>query len=141
MSLSLFAQDGTRLQLVQQRLGFLEVGGVEAFGEPAIDFREHGMRLAEGWEELLLPEIAGEDSGPPGRKNPLNKCALSGLLIGLAQPYWPNGNSALSMYFIVFESKVRIDCQSRLPTPCAPLCRASRTDRPDCVADQARLIQ
>jgi hypothetical protein len=28
-------------QFGQQRLGVFEVGGVEAFGEPVVDFREH----------------------------------------------------------------------------------------------------
>src|SRR5271154_4006321 len=32
-SLFLFAQDGARLQLFQQRPGLLQVGGAEAFGE------------------------------------------------------------------------------------------------------------
>jgi hypothetical protein len=28
------------MKLVQQRLGVLQVGGVEALGEPVVDFRE-----------------------------------------------------------------------------------------------------
>src|SRR6266849_3548014 len=32
-------------QLVEQRLGISQVGGVEAFGEPAVDFGEHRARL------------------------------------------------------------------------------------------------
>ena len=32
-------------QLVQQRLSILQVGGVEALGEPTVDFREHRPRL------------------------------------------------------------------------------------------------
>src|SRR5215469_6685040 len=32
-------------QLVEQRLGVLEVGGVEAFGEPVVDFGEHHTRF------------------------------------------------------------------------------------------------
>jgi hypothetical protein len=28
-------------EIVQQRLGVFQIGGVEAFGEPAVDFREH----------------------------------------------------------------------------------------------------
>ena len=32
-------------QLVQQRLGIFEVGGIEAFGEPVVDLREHLVRL------------------------------------------------------------------------------------------------
>lgn len=35
-SRSLFAQDWARLQLFQQRLGRLRVGGAEAFGQPAV---------------------------------------------------------------------------------------------------------
>jgi hypothetical protein len=45
MSRSLFAQNGARLQLLQQRLGVLEIGGIEAFGEPIVDFGEHRARL------------------------------------------------------------------------------------------------
>jgi hypothetical protein len=32
-------------QLLEQRLGFFQVGGVEAFGEPAVDFGEHSSRF------------------------------------------------------------------------------------------------
>ena len=32
-------------QLPQQRLGVLQVGGVEALGEPAVDFRRHRVGL------------------------------------------------------------------------------------------------
>ena len=32
-------------QFVQQRLGLLQVGGIETFGEPVVDFSEHGARL------------------------------------------------------------------------------------------------
>src|SRR5271155_4828991 len=32
-------------QLVEQRLGVLQVGGVEAFGEPVVDVGEHRARL------------------------------------------------------------------------------------------------
>ena len=32
-------------QLVEQRLGVFQVGGVEAFGEPVVDFGEHRARL------------------------------------------------------------------------------------------------
>ena len=37
----------TRLfvQFVEQGLGILQVGGVEALGEPFVDFREHRARL------------------------------------------------------------------------------------------------
>src|SRR5216683_2628744 len=35
----------SRTQLVEQCLGVLEVGGVEAFGEPAVDFGEHRSRF------------------------------------------------------------------------------------------------
>jgi hypothetical protein len=34
-----------RAQLVKQVLGVLEIGGVEAFGEPVVDIREHCARL------------------------------------------------------------------------------------------------
>src|SRR6266478_3418466 len=34
------------VQFVEQRLGFLQVGGVEALGEPVVDFGEHRARLA-----------------------------------------------------------------------------------------------
>ena len=55
-------------QFVEQRLGVFQVGGVEALGEPAVLFNREGDCLAaklrpgnvssaEGWEELLLPEI------------------------------------------------------------------------------------
>ena len=38
---------GRRLasQFIEQRLGVLQVGGVEALGEPAVDFGEHRARL------------------------------------------------------------------------------------------------
>ena len=32
-------------QFVEQRLGLLQISGVEAFGEPAIDLTEHGTRF------------------------------------------------------------------------------------------------
>src|SRR5216683_681904 len=32
-------------QFVEQRLGVLEIGGVEAFGEPGVDFHQHCMPL------------------------------------------------------------------------------------------------
>jgi len=32
-------------QFVKQRLGILQVGGIEALGEPAVDFREYRARL------------------------------------------------------------------------------------------------
>jgi hypothetical protein len=35
-------------QLLQQRLGILQVGGVEALGEPSIDLGEHRTRLIGG---------------------------------------------------------------------------------------------
>src|SRR5215469_7329625 len=34
-----------RAQFVEQRLGVLQVGGVEAFGEPVVDLAEHRARL------------------------------------------------------------------------------------------------
>ena len=33
-------------ELVEQRLGVFEIGGIEAFGEPAVDGREQLARLA-----------------------------------------------------------------------------------------------
>src|ERR1700730_8609390 len=45
VSRSLFAQDEARLQLLHQRLGVLEIGGIEAFGEPIVDFGEHRPRF------------------------------------------------------------------------------------------------
>jgi hypothetical protein len=33
------------IQFVEQRLGVLQVGGVEALGEPVVDFGEHRERL------------------------------------------------------------------------------------------------
>src|ERR1700730_13283189 len=32
-------------QLIEQRLGVLKIGGIEAFGEPAVDFGEHRPRF------------------------------------------------------------------------------------------------
>ena len=32
-------------QLIEQRLGVLQVGSVEAFGEPVVDFAEHHARF------------------------------------------------------------------------------------------------
>ena len=39
------APDPLVAQFIEQRLSLLQVGGVEAFGEPAIDFGEHRARL------------------------------------------------------------------------------------------------
>src|SRR5271166_7101517 len=47
-------------QFVEQRLGVLEVGGVEAFGEPAEDRGEEGGRLLR---PALLSAQAGEAHG------------------------------------------------------------------------------
>src|SRR6266568_6357100 len=41
-------------QRIEQRFGFLEVGGVEPFGEPAIDLSQHLVDF--GMLALLLPE-------------------------------------------------------------------------------------
>jgi hypothetical protein len=35
----------SRTQLVEQRLGVLQIGGVEAFGEPVVNFGEHRARF------------------------------------------------------------------------------------------------
>src|SRR5215831_13095420 len=43
-------------QRLQPRLGFLEVGGVEALGEPAVDRREQVVRFLAF--ALLLPQAA-----------------------------------------------------------------------------------
>jgi hypothetical protein len=32
-------------QLIEQRLGVFQIGGVEALGEPAVDFGEHRARF------------------------------------------------------------------------------------------------
>jgi len=32
-------------QLIQQRLGLFQIGGIEAFGEPIVDFGEQRVRL------------------------------------------------------------------------------------------------
>jgi MFS family permease len=39
------AARASAVQFLQQRLGVLQVGGVEAFGEPAVDLGEHRARL------------------------------------------------------------------------------------------------
>ena len=43
-------------QLVEQRLGLFEVGGVEAFGKPGVDWGEQGDRL-------LLPALLSAQAG------------------------------------------------------------------------------
>ena len=48
-------------QFVEQRLGLFEVGGVEAFGEPAEHWGEQGSCLLR---PALLPAQAGEAHGP-----------------------------------------------------------------------------
>src|SRR5215469_5023445 len=45
LSLSHFEQRILFAQLVQQRLSFLQIGGVEAFGEPVVDLGEHRAGL------------------------------------------------------------------------------------------------
>jgi hypothetical protein len=40
-----FEQRILRTPLVEQRLGVFEIGGIEAFGEPAVDFGEHRARV------------------------------------------------------------------------------------------------
>src|SRR5260370_657888 len=47
-------------QLLEQRLGILEVGGVEALGEPVVDFTEHRARLVAA---ALLREQPREARG------------------------------------------------------------------------------
>jgi hypothetical protein len=48
--------------LFQQRLGLLQVGGVKALGEPAVDRRQQLARF--GALALLLPQAAQADGGP-----------------------------------------------------------------------------
>ena len=51
-------------QLVQQGLGVLQVGGVEALGEPVIDFSEHRTRL-------VLPIAVAQQPSEAGRRSQL----------------------------------------------------------------------
>ena len=51
---------GDSCQLVEQRLCFFEIGRVEAFGEPAVDWREKVVGL--GAVPLVTAE-PGEDGG------------------------------------------------------------------------------
>src|SRR5260370_25442812 len=48
-------------QLIEQRLGVLEVGGVKALGEPAVDFGKHRASLVA---TALLREQPGEAPRP-----------------------------------------------------------------------------
>ena len=66
MSLSLFAQDGARLQLVEQRLGVFQVGGVEALGEPVVDFGEHRARFVATTLRCEQPREARRRAQLPG---------------------------------------------------------------------------
>src|ERR1700687_4345492 len=43
--LSLVQILGLTAEFFEERLGVLQIGGVEAFGEPAVDYREHRARL------------------------------------------------------------------------------------------------
>jgi hypothetical protein len=52
-----FEQRILRTQLVEQRLCIFQIGGVEAFGEPAVDFGEHRARLIT---PVLFREQASE---------------------------------------------------------------------------------
>ena len=45
----------TRRQLLQQRLHFLQIDGIESLGEPTVDVREHLSCF--GYFPLLLPEV------------------------------------------------------------------------------------
>jgi hypothetical protein len=47
-------------ELVEQRPGISEIGGVEALGEPAVDRREQVVRLG-------APALLGPESGEAGR--------------------------------------------------------------------------
>ena len=57
VSLSLLAQDRARLQLFQQRLGVLQIAGVEAFGEPGVEW---GKEVARGSAFALVAPQARE---------------------------------------------------------------------------------
>jgi hypothetical protein len=46
-------------QLVEQRLGILQIGGVEALGEPVVDLGEHPARFVAS--ALLLPQSREAD--------------------------------------------------------------------------------
>ena len=56
----------SRNQLVEQRLGVLQVGGVEALGEPVVDFGEHRARfvalalLASSRARLVVAPNSGD---------------------------------------------------------------------------------
>jgi len=60
-------------QFVEQRLGLFEVGGVEAFGEPAEDRGEEGRRLLRP----ALPVAQGE-RGQPGGVGPAPHQSIRG---------------------------------------------------------------
>ena len=48
-------------QLAEQRLGFFQIGGVEAFGKPAVDGREEVARLG-------APALARQEPGEARRR-------------------------------------------------------------------------
>src|SRR5215472_12671159 len=54
------AHPGLGSQFVQQCLGLLEVGGVEAFGEPVVDFGQHRVRFVAAAD---IAQQAGEAHG------------------------------------------------------------------------------
>ena len=62
---------GRTAQFVEQRLGVLQVGSVEAFAEPVVDLRQHGA-------PLITTTLFGEQSREDGRRPQLKRfCALT----------------------------------------------------------------
>ena len=60
-------------QLLQQRLGVFQVGGVEALGEPVVDFRKHaaGLVAAIG----VAQQTSEADDGAHSKDRALILCA------------------------------------------------------------------
>jgi hypothetical protein len=69
-------------QCLQQRPGLLQIGGVKALGEPAVDWRQQLARF--GLLVLLLPQAA-QASGRPQCESTglLGPCYVEGLLEAL----------------------------------------------------------
>ena len=88
-------KDFCSCQLIEQRLGVLEVGGVEAFGEPAVDRREQVAGL--GALALIAPQASEAGRGAQlqgfrllaagGVDRPLEPGCCFGTLAGLGQDY------------------------------------------------------
>ena len=51
------------MQLIQQHLGLLQIERIEAFGEPAVDWREQFARLLH--LALVAPEVREPDARAP----------------------------------------------------------------------------